>query len=71
MKGEEFMARGNRLKKFLLISLGVIILVAGFYFFLVPTDLAAGGVAGLGMVINHFFPGLPVGIIMALLNIFL
>jgi len=59
----------NKLKKFLLINLGVIILVFGLYFFLIPADLATGGVTGLGMVINHIFPNMPVGLLMAILNL--
>ncbi|QEN05969.1 YitT family protein [Thiospirochaeta perfilievii] len=61
----------KNIKKFLLINLGLIIMSVGLHFFLIASDLAAGGIIGLAMVINHFFPILPIGIIMTALNILL
>jgi uncharacterized membrane-anchored protein YitT (DUF2179 family) len=45
--------------------------VAGLYFFLMPNNLAIGGANGLAIVINHFIPVIPVGIIMTLINVIL
>ncbi|HLR22037.1 MAG TPA: YitT family protein [Tissierellaceae bacterium] len=56
------------LKSFLLMNLGVLILATGLYYFLVPSDLAAGGVTGFAMLINHLFPNIPIGIIMIISN---
>lgn len=58
-------------KRFIKINFGIIILVAGLYFFLMPSNLAVGGVSGFAMVMNKFFPILPVGGIMLILNIIL
>ncbi|MEC9484547.1 MAG: YitT family protein [Candidatus Izemoplasma sp.] len=35
------------------ISLGIILMASGFYFFLIPVDLVAGGVTGIGMILNE------------------
>jgi len=59
------------MKHFLLVTLGSLIVVAGLYFFLVPSDLAVGGVTGLGVIFNHIFPQIPIGIIMGIFNIIL
>lgn len=56
---------------YLIITIGLIFVAAGVYFFLVPDNLAAGGVTGLAMVINHYIPVLNVGAIMLVLNIIL
>lgn len=65
------MKKTKDIRSFLVITFGVIILVLGLYFFLMPVDLAAGGITGLGMVLSHFFPSIPVGILMTILNIIL
>lgn len=59
------------IRKLLIISFGVLIVVLGMYFFLIPTNLAVGGVTGLGIVINHIFPKVHLGAIMIVLNIIL
>ena len=43
----------------------------GLYFFLIPANLAAGGVGGLGVIINRLLPQIPVGVIMFIFNIIL
>lgn len=44
---------------------------AGFYFFLAPSKIAAGGINGLALVINHYFPALPLGLLVLILSIIL
>lgn len=58
-------------KSFLLINLGLLITALGMYFFLIPSELAAGGISGLAIVINHILPNVPVGLIMIIFNILL
>lgn len=55
-------------KSFLIINIGLFITALGMYFFLIPADLAAGGVTGLGIIINRLLPQLPVGLIMIIFN---
>lgn len=56
------------IQRFLLINIGTIILAIGLYFFLIPADLAVGGVTGLAMVINKAFPIFRVGTMMFISN---
>lgn len=58
-------------KEYAFITAGIMLVAAGVYYFLVPSNLAAGGVSGLAMVINKFVPTLPVGLLMLLMNIIL
>ncbi|MGL1893197.1 MAG: YitT family protein [Spirochaetaceae bacterium] len=61
----------KKLKKFLLINVGLIVMAIGLHFFLIASDLAAGGIIGLAMVINHFVPIIPIGIVMTVMNVVL
>ncbi|KAB3536074.1 YitT family protein [Alkaliphilus pronyensis] len=62
---------GFSFKRFWLINLGIIIMSAGLYYFLIPADLAVGGVTGLAMVINKLVPVIPIGILMLIANVIL
>ncbi|MGO1819880.1 MAG: YitT family protein, partial [Senegalia sp. (in: firmicutes)] len=59
------------IKKFILINIGVLIMALGVYIFLIPANLAVGGVTGFAMVINKVFPILPIGIVMTVANVLL
>ncbi|MBX4261462.1 YitT family protein [Clostridium estertheticum] len=59
------------IKEYILITVGIALVALGFYFFLIPNDLAVGGVSGLAMVINQYMPGLTIGALMFVLNIVL
>ncbi|MDU1413100.1 MAG: YitT family protein [Clostridium sp.] len=58
------------IKEYFIITFGLILVAAGIHFFLVPHNLAAGGLTGLAMVINHYFPALSIGVLMFIGNIF-
>ena len=45
----------SRYEQYFMISIGIIIMVFGFYYFLLPAHLVAGGVSGLGLVFNKFW----------------
>lgn len=62
---------GRSISRFFQITLGVLIMAAGLYYFLIPSNLAVGGVTGLAMVINKVFPAASIGIIMTVSNIIL
>ena len=53
------------------ITLGVVSMALGTHLFLVPNDLATGGVTGIAIVIHFVFPVLNVGTIMLAGNIIL
>lgn len=58
------------IKEYFIITFGLILVAAGIHFFLVPHNLAAGGLTGLAMVINYYFPALSIGVLMFIGNIF-
>ncbi len=60
----------KEIKDYIIITFGLILIAIGIHFFLVPHNLAAGGLTGLAMVINHYIPNLSIGIIMLIGNIF-
>lgn len=51
------------------ITLGSAVFALGFDLFLQPHQIGAGGVSGLGLVVNHFFPAVSVGLFSVLVNI--
>ncbi len=61
----------NKFKNYLLISIGAILVAVGICFFLIPANLATGGITGLAMVIHSLFPVLSIGEILLVLNIIL
>ncbi|WP_422486930.1 YitT family protein [Gudongella sp. DL1XJH-153] len=58
-------------KRFMLINLGLLIMTMGMYFFLIPSNLAVGGATGLAMILSYLIPSIPMGVILAALNIIL
>lgn len=40
------------IEQYFFMSLGIIIMVAGFFYFIIPADLVTGGATGLGLVFN-------------------
>lgn len=69
MKGRSDMK--NEIRNYAYITLGILLVAAGIHFFLVPSNLAAGGVSGLAIVINNYVPALSVGILMLIMNVIL
>ncbi len=61
----------RKIKEFMLMNLGIIMVACGMYFFLMTNNLAIGGANGLAIVINYFIPNVSVGIIMIAINIVL
>lgn len=51
------------------IILGALFIAIGLYFFWMPSDLAAGGISGLSIVIKALIPNVPIGIIIFCLDI--
>ena len=57
-------------ERYLMISIGIIVMVAGFYFFIIPADLVVGGVTGLGLVLQKVF-GFSISFTVFLMNMVL
>lgn len=51
------------------IIIGALFIAIGLYFFWMPSDLAAGGISGLSIVIKALIPAVPIGIIIFCLDI--
>lgn len=60
----------EKIKEYVLITIGMIMVALGLYFFLMPEKLAIGGANGLAIVINNWIP-LSIGTIMIIINIIL
>lgn len=65
------MRKQSLAKRLLLVTLGVFIMTSGLHWFLIPSNLAVGGISGLGMVLNAYVPHIPVGAIIGVINILL
>jgi uncharacterized membrane-anchored protein YitT (DUF2179 family) len=60
-----------KIKQFIIINIGLLILNCGMYFFLIPSNLAVGGTTGIAMVIGYLIPAIPIGVFLAIINTFL
>lgn len=59
---------GQVVRQQMQIALGALMAALGFSLFQLPFNLAAGGVTGIGIIIQHFIP-VPVGMTVLVLNI--
>lgn len=57
-------------KEYFLIALGTLIVAFGVYYFMVPENLATGGVSGLSIVLSNYI-SIPISLINFILNIIL
>ncbi|MFA9422443.1 MAG: YitT family protein [Sedimentibacter sp.] len=57
-------------KEYFFIAIGTFIVAFGFYYFMVPENLAAGGVSGLSIVLTNYI-AIPISFINFILNIIL
>ena len=60
----------HSVKEFLIITLGVTIVAAAVFFFMLPSHVSVGSATALAMVLSNFVP-LPVSAITLIMNIFL
>lgn len=58
----------NKIRTYSTLLLGALFIAIGLYFFWAPSDLAAGGVSGLAIVVKALLPGIPIGIIIFVLD---
>lgn len=58
----------NKIKKYLVIVLGSAVMGMGLGLFLIPAQIAPGGISGLSTVL-HYLTGFPTGLIMLIINI--
>ena len=51
--------KNKKLKNFIFMNIGCILLSAGVYFFKIPNGFATGGVTGIGTILGKLFPITP------------
>lgn len=61
----------KKFKEYVLITVGVIMVSLSIECFLAPNKIAAGGITGIAIIINNFFPSISIGILMLVMNIIL
>jgi uncharacterized membrane-anchored protein YitT (DUF2179 family) len=61
----------KKVKEYILITIGFILVALALELFLVPNKIAAGGVSGIAIIINSFLPILDVGLLMLGMNVIL
>lgn len=61
----------KRIKEYILINLGLLLVALSIYLILAPNRLAPGGISGLAIVVNHFLPNIPIGALMMCSDIIL
>ena len=54
---------------YLWITVGSVIYAIGFDWMFVPNHIGSGGVTAIGQILNHFIPGLPIGMVVLVINI--
>lgn len=62
---------GNKFKTFMLLNTGAFLDAAGFYYFFSPNQIAPGGINGLSLVINTYYPNIPLGVLVLVMSIIL
>lgn len=60
-----------KLRDFILITIGILLVAFSLEYFYIPARIAAGGVTGIAIILNSFIPALPVGAIILVLNLIL
>jgi len=58
-------------KDFLLLNTGIFMVAFGIHTFRNPNKFASGGISGLSLLLSFYFPFLPIGSLMFILNLFI
>ena len=61
----------DNIRDFILITIGVLLVGISVVYFYQPNNLAAGGVSGLAIIINHYIPAISVGPLILIMNVIL
>lgn len=61
----------KKIKEYILITIGFILVAFSIEIFMAPNKIAAGGVTGIAIIINYFFPNLSLGLLTITMNIIL
>ncbi|MDP4178811.1 MAG: YitT family protein [Bacillota bacterium] len=61
----------KKIKEYILITIGIVLLAFSLEIFMAPNKIAAGGVTGIAIIINSIFPNLSLGLLTIIMNIIL
>ena len=61
----------ERIKEYLIITLGFILVSIAVEYFYVPVHITGGGITGIAIVINYHIPSLAIGMLMMVMNVVL
>ena len=61
----------DKIKEYILIITGVFLVAISLEYFFVPNNIAAGGLSGLAIVINHYIPSISTGPLVFIMDLFL
>lgn len=61
----------EKIKEYSIITFGIILVCIAIQYFYIPNNINGGGVTGIALVINNYLPQLNLGILMAIMNLFL
>lgn len=59
----------SAVRRYALITLGALIFALAFAWCFDPAQIGFGGVTGVGQIVNHFLPGVPIGGVVVALNL--
>ena len=57
------------LKEWIYITVGILIMTIGIYFFKFPNHFSTGGVTGIAIVLGHYVPSITPGTLVTIINI--
>ena len=58
----------SKIKEFILLTVGILIMVVGIYFFKFPNNFSFGGVTGIAIVVSEYLP-ISRGVITTIINV--
>lgn len=58
-------------RSILFVLLGAFLVAFGMQYFLVPSDIAAGGISGMAIIITSYIPNIPIGLVMMCIEVVL
>jgi uncharacterized membrane-anchored protein YitT (DUF2179 family) len=56
--------KNDKIKAYIEIIFGTVLVAFGFYFFLLSTQVISGGMMGISIIINHYFVNFPISIVL-------
>ncbi|NLU53149.1 MAG: YitT family protein [Clostridiaceae bacterium] len=59
----------KKVRKFLYINLGLLLVACGIHFYKIPNHFATGGVSGISIILEHYIEHLNVGALMLIINV--